>query len=378
MNLANAINSGNAFSGPSISVVATAGSSTGLPALSSPVTLGGGSDGATGVTDATLMGQDVLPRKGVYVLRGVGCDCFTPIDLTTISYWAALVSLALSETMMAVVSTASGTSYTTTINDRNNAGVDSPWIWIIAGDFPTFFDSTNSVSRLINPTAFALGIVGNLSPQLSPLNKPLQGISSTQTSVLGEVYSEVDLSLINLGGIDVILPANESPGGFYFSFATGRNASSNTAANGIEYTRMTNYLARTAQSKAAGSFIGQVQSIQPNDQTRANAKALFDGFSAFLASPQVGLGINGQGIIDIPWFVQCDLNNKPTAATGSWIFVPHLASALFERDSIFRDQVPGRRQRYRCCSGHCSDSELFAPVIHRRVFRAFFISNISF
>lgn len=313
VNLTNAINNGNAFSGPSNNVVATVGASTALPALSSPVTLTGGTDGSSGVTDATLMGQDVLPRKGVYVLRGVGCDCFTPIDMTTISYWAALVSLALSENMMAIVSTASGTSYANTITDRNNAGADSPWIWILSGDYPTFFDSYNSVSRLINPTAFAIGIVGNLSPQESPLNKPLQGVSSTQTSAVGEVYSEADLSLINLGGIDVILPATQSPGGFYYSFATGRNASSNTAANGVEYTRMTNYLAKTAQSKAAGSFIGRLQSIQPNDQTRQQAKALFDGFSAFLASPQVGLGINGQGIIDIPWFVQCDLNNNPPA-----------------------------------------------------------------
>jgi len=102
-----------------------------------------------------------------------------------------------------------------------------------------------------------------------------------------------------------------SPGGYYYSFATGRNASSNTAANGIEYTRMTNFLIRTSQSKAAGSFVGRLQSIQPNDMTRAQAKALFDGLSAQLASPQVGLGINGQGMIDIPWLVTCDLTNNP-------------------------------------------------------------------
>jgi hypothetical protein len=38
---------------------------------------------------------------------------------------------------------------------------------------------------------------------------------------------------------------------------------------------------------------------------------LFDGFSAQLASPQVGLGINGQGMIDTPWLVVCDLSNNP-------------------------------------------------------------------
>jgi len=212
---------------------------------------------------------------------------------------------------MAIQGSPSCDTIANAIATSTNAGVDSPWFKYILGDWPTWYDSYNGVSRLINPAAFGIGIYGNLSPQQSALNKPLQGISATQRSTIGQTYSDAELSLINLGGIDTILAPSSSPGGFYFSFATGRNASSNTAANGDEYTRMTNFLIRTTQSKAAGSFIGQLQSIQPNDQTRANAKSLFDGLSAQLASPQVGLGINGQGMIDRPWLVQCDLSNNP-------------------------------------------------------------------
>ena len=123
-------------------------------------------------------------------------------------------------------------------------------------------------------------------------------------------YSDAELTVVNTGRVDVIIPPANSPGGNYFSFGSGRNMSSNTAASDLTYTRMTNYLMRTAKSKAAGSIVGQLQSIQPNDQTRQNAKALFDGFSAQLASAQVGLGINGQGMIDA-WATQCDLNNNP-------------------------------------------------------------------
>jgi hypothetical protein len=309
-NLVNAINNGTAYHGPSNFVVATAGTSTAAPTVSSPVQLSGGTDGASGVTDATLMGQDTLPRKGMYVLRNAGVDCFTLCDHDTSADWAAMGSFGLEETCYPIVATESGDSYTDAISTRTSAGVDTPWFKILLGDWPTFYDSYNGVSRLVSPAAFAIGIFGNLSPQQSSLNKPLQGISATQTSTSGQTYSDAELSIINNGGIDVILPAVQSPGGFYYSFATGRNASSNTAANGDEYTRMTNFLIRTAQSKAAGSFIGQLQSIQPNDQTRANAKSLFDGFSAQLASPQVGLGINGQGMID-GWATQCDLNNNP-------------------------------------------------------------------
>lgn len=310
-NLAAAINSGNSVSSPSTVAIATAGSATGAPVLSTPVTLSGGTDGASGVTDANLMGQDVTPRKGMYVLRSSNVDCFTLCDMSTIANYAAEASFALSETCYAVQATQSGDTIGNALSVRTNAGIDTEWFKLILGDWPTWYDSYNGLSRLISPAAFAIGIFGNLSPQQSPLNKPLQGISSTQRSQLGWTYSQVELSQINQGGIDVILPPSSSPGGYYYSFASGRNAASNTAANGDEYTRMTNYLIRAAQSKAAGSFVGQLQSIQANDQTRANAKSLFDGFSAQLASPQVGLGINGQGIIDKPWSVQCDLSNNP-------------------------------------------------------------------
>lgn len=309
-NLADAINNGTAYQGPSIYVTATAGTSTEVPTLSTSTSLTGGTDGATGVTDATLIGQDTVPRKGMYALRNSNCDAFTLCDLASSSYYASIVSFAIGETMLAVQATASGDTIANAIATRINSGVDSPWLYLILGDWAMFSDSVNA-SRLINPSAFAIGILGNLSPQQSPLNKPLQGVTATQRSMLGQTYSDTELSLINTGGIDVILPPNSSPGGYYYSFATGRNASSNTAASGVEYTRMTDYLIRASKSKAAGSFVGQLQSIQPNDQTRANAKSLFDGFSAQLASSEVGLGIGGVGMIDRPWLVQCDLANNP-------------------------------------------------------------------
>jgi hypothetical protein len=311
VNLANVINNGNAFHGQSFYVVAAAGTAQIPPVLSNPLTLSGGTDGATGITDATLMGQDIVPRKGMYALRSSNVDCFTLCDLSTIADFAAITSFALSETCFAVFGSPLGDTIQNAIATRQNSGMDSPWIKYILGDWPTWYDSFNGVSRLINPAAFGLGIYGNLSPQQNALNKPLQGISATQRSTIGQTYSDAELQLINEGGIDTILSPQSSPGGFYFSFATGRNASSNTAARGDEYTRMTNFLIRTSQSKAAGSFVGQLQSIQPNDQTRANAKSLFDGLSAQLASPQVGLGINGSGMIDRPWSVQCDLQNNP-------------------------------------------------------------------
>jgi hypothetical protein len=320
VNLAAAINNGNSFGGPSTVVIASAGSSTAAPTLGVTTTLTGGTDGASGVTDQTLVGTNTVPRKGMFVMQNAGIDCFTLIDITTTSIYASEAAFALSQQMMAIQAGPNGQSISAAISIVQTAGLDTPWFWYILGDYPSFNDAANGVTRVVNPTAFAIGIVGNLSPQESPLNKPLQGVTSTFRSTLGQPYSDTELSEIELGGIDTILPSTQSPGGFYYSFASGRNTSSNTAANGVEYTRLTNFLMTAVQSKAAGSFVGQLQSIQNDDPTRAAATQLFNGFSAQLASPQFGVG--GLGIIDTPWEVQCNLaNNPPLQQAQGYLFL---------------------------------------------------------
>ena len=303
-----AINNGNSQRGPSMIVTASAGAGVAAPVLGTPVTLTGGTDGATGVTDATLVGQDTTPRKGMYALRSSGARAFTCCDLSDSTKYAIIDSLALSENMLAVHGTVSGDTITTAAATRVTAGIDSFSSWLIVGDYPTFYDNQNQISRLINPSAFGLGIVGNQSPEQSPLNKVLRGISATQRSQTGQTYSNQELSAAELGGIDIIIGPPTTWGGNYFTFATGRNTSSNTAAQGIEYSTMINFLAATAQSTAVGALVGQLQSTKPNDPTRAKAKALFDGLSAQLAAPESGS--SGQGMID-SWAVQCDLNNNP-------------------------------------------------------------------
>ena len=180
VNAANAINSGNAYSRPSQFIVASAGASTTAPTLSSPVQLAGGTDGDTGVTDATLMGQDTVPRKGMFAMRNSLIDSFTLCDLSTIADYAAIGSFGIQESMLGVFGSPSGDTINSALGTRISAALDTPWMWYILGDWPSFYDSFNGVTRLINPSAFGIGILGNMSPQQNPLNKPLQGISSTQ------------------------------------------------------------------------------------------------------------------------------------------------------------------------------------------------------
>jgi hypothetical protein len=310
LNLANALNNGNATHGPSQFVVATAGTSNVTPVLGSAVVLSGGTDGASGVTDETLIGVDVFPLTGMFSLSSSGVAAFTLCDLSTPALWQTMDAFALAQNSLSCVSTISGDTIENAVATRLSVGLDDEWTWICVGDFPTFFDAANGVSRLVSPSAFQIGYVGNASPQLSPLNTVLRGISATQRTQSGQAYQDSDLQVANTGGVDLIIGPPTTLGGDYFTFATGLNASSNTAANGVNYTTMTNFLANTAQSKAAGSIIGQLQSIQANDPTRANAAALFNGFSNQLTNPLVGS--NGIGIID-GFAVQCNLQNNPPA-----------------------------------------------------------------
>lgn len=308
VNAAAAINSGTTQRAKSDYVLASAGVGTTAASVGASVTLSGGTDGASGVTDAMLIGVDTNPRRGMYALRRTGIDAFALCDMTDATTWGAQDVFALSESAIAINAAASGTDYAATIAARQSNGLDSFSSWLVVGDYPTFYDSFNQQARLVSPAAIAIGALGNLSPEQSPLNKQLRGVIATQRSQTGATYSDAELSQIERGGVDVIVGPPTTPGGDYYTFIAGRNTSSNGAANGIEYSRLTNFLARSLQTKAAGSIIGRLQSIRPDDRTRFDAKALVDGFLASLKDP--AMGSNGNGMID-DFATQCDLNNNP-------------------------------------------------------------------
>lgn len=305
--LAQAINYGTAQRGASNYLLFTAGASTAAPTTGVATALSGGSDGASGVGTAQMLGSDTLPRKGMYALRATGCDGFDLCDVTDTTSWATQISFAISETMWAALTTAAGDSIENCVATRQSAGVDDTNFWLCEGDWPTFYDTQNGLARLVSPQAFQIGLAGNLSPEQSPINKNLIGVVATQTSTQGLVIADADETVAQTGGIDVI-GQSEDLGETFFSFLTGRNGSSNTAANGMEYTRLTNFIARSLQGSATRSIVGLLQSSKSTDPTRSKAKMILDTFFGGLASPSVGS--NGYGLID-SWSVKCDLTNNP-------------------------------------------------------------------
>jgi hypothetical protein len=246
----------------------------------------------------------------MYALRNTGIAAFTLCDCVDPTTWPTADAFALSEASYAYNSRASGDTIALATAARVTAALDSAWSKIVVGDYTTFYDSYNGYARLVSPVAFLLGAVGNLSPQLSPLNRILRGVVSTQRTSQALTYSNAELQQAETGGVDLIVGPPTTPGGNYFTPICARNTSSNTAMSGDEWTLMTNFIARSLASYAAGSIVGRSQSIKPNDPTRAQAKMLLDGFFATLADPSTGVG--GYGMID-GWAVTCDLTNNPPA-----------------------------------------------------------------
>lgn len=305
VNIANAINLGiSGLRGPSNYVIATAGAGTTAPATASYI-LAGGTDGVAGVNGAAMLGQDALPRTGMYALRGSGCSVGMLTDVADSTTWSAQISFGLGEGMYMVACGPSGDTITNAASVKASAGIDSYALKLMFGDWVYFNDSTNGQIRLVSPQAFVAGMLGNLAPNQSTLNKPMQGIVGTQKSYTGVPYTGAELQVLANAGIDVI--CNPIPAGNSFGCRNGRNTSSNAAIRGDNYTRMTNFLAFTIAA-GVGKYVGTLQTASQ----QRKAKVTLDSFFANVQQQGLIGDVNGPPA----WKVQLDGNNNPFSRTS--------------------------------------------------------------
>ena len=310
--LVNAVNNGTGpLRGNSQLVVASLGSgTTTTPAIFSN-SLTGGTDGAAGATAATEIGQDVVPRTGMFALRGQGCSIGVLADADDSTQWTTQAGFGASEGVYMILTGPAGDTIADAVTVIAQAGLNSPAAKLMFGDWIYWSDQTNGVIRIVSPQGFVAGRLGNLSPQQSSLNKPLYSIIGTQKSGLpgsGQVltYSEAELQQLFGAGIDVI--ANPQPGGAYWGVRCGHNTSSNPATNGDNYSRMTNFIAATLAA-GMGPFVGQVINYQLFQQIRATQLSFLQ---ALLAQGILGLNAAGQ----VPFSVICDASNNPQSRTS--------------------------------------------------------------
>lgn len=281
-NIVNAINMGaSGLRGPSRLVVASLGAATGAP-VAQTLTFAGGTDGATTITSATLIGVDTVPRSGMYALRNTSTSVGVLADADDTTQWTNQVSFGLSEGVYMIGVSPAGDTITNFATSVATAGIDSYAMKLLLGDWCYINDNVNGVVRLISPQGFIGGLLANLSPNESTLNKPILGIIGTQKSYVNQKYSQAELQVLGQARGDVI--ANPCPGGSYFGAQFGHNSSSNAVIHGDNYTRMTNYIASTLNA-GMGTYVGK----GITKTLARNAKATLDAFFANLAAPSVAL-----------------------------------------------------------------------------------------
>ena len=306
VNMAAAVNSGQGLRGPSKLVVASAGVGVTVPTPAT-LTLAGGADGTTTITGTVLLGVDTTSRKGMYALRGTGASVAMLADCDDSTSWTNQVAYGLSEGTYMVMVGPAGDTIANAVTVKGTAGIDSYAAKLLFGDWIYFNDTVNGSVRLISPQGFVAGLLSNLAPQNSSLNKQLYGIVGTQKSYQNLVYSTAELQLLGQAGIDVI--ANPIPAGAMFGPRFGHNTSSSQAVQGDNYTRVTNYLSAT-YAAGMGKFVGKNQSISPTDPLRRQVKGTLDDFLQNMVD---------QGQLD-SFSNQCDLgNNSPSRINAGYM-----------------------------------------------------------
>lgn len=182
VNLANAINNGaNILRGPSNLITATAAAGTTTPTAETMPAFTGGTDGATGVSAATLVGVDgTSGRQGMYVLRGQNCQIAMLADCDTSGEWTTIDAFGQSEGVYMIQVAPAGSAIqngsTGTVDLKQAAGLASYSSKLMHGDWLWWNDPVNAVTRLVSPQGFAAGRLANLSPNQSSLNKMLYSV----------------------------------------------------------------------------------------------------------------------------------------------------------------------------------------------------------
>lgn len=311
--LAAAVNNGQGPQrGPSQILIANAGGAT-VPPVPFSLGLGAttaGSDGASGVSAMQLVGTDVVPRAGMYALRGQGCGIVLLADADDPSQWSTQSAFGLQEGVYMILTGPAGDTIQSAITVVQQVGLDSYATKLMFGDWLWWSDQVNGIIRLVSPQGFVAGRLANLSPEQSSLNKQIYCIvgsqmSGTPGSGQNTSYSAAELTALLGAGIDVI--CNPQPGGSYWGVRGGHNSSSDLSRNGDNYTRLTNYIAATLSS-AMGQFVGQV----------INASLFNNIRSAQLSFLQNMLSQGLLGSMDgsLPFNVICDTSNNPLSRTG--------------------------------------------------------------
>lgn len=327
-NIINAINNGiTGVRGPSSIVTAAVSADSPVGSgtlLNQQVSLSGGTDGRTGVTTSALLGVDGFTRTGMYALRGLRIAQFGIAGMGDPTSWASQLAFAKGEELLVALGMAQGTGSQAAVAAKQSNAIDD-YHAIVVKDHLYLNDTKNNQIRLVSPIGAALGKIATLSPERSPGNKPVYGYLGTERTGYtgpggsfrpGIPYSTAEIGLLESAGITFFsIPA---VGGNYMALRHGQNASSDPTRNGINYSKMTQFLAKSLHES-----MGFAVNLTHTPELRRRVKSSLAQFLESLANPGPGrdpmIGdVNGGPA----YYIQCDDKNNPnnTVALG-YMFV---------------------------------------------------------
>lgn len=319
--MASAVNNGNnALRGPSLVWIASAGTSTISSISPNSGAPSGGTDGASNVTSAVLVGVDTPgARTGVYAFRNSGASHLVVADLADTTQEANLSAFGQGEGILVHTSGPAGETVATGATNKQNAGTNNVFLKRWLGDWTYWADNFNGVQRLTAPATFGAAMQSTLQPQQSGLNKPVTGVVATQRSRLGTKYGQDELTTLVQNSIDVI--CNPIPAGAQFGCRVGKTSSSDGTRNTDNWPVLTNFLARSiAGPGALGSLIGQ--DITPDFFT--TGYDMLDGFLSNLQSPG-----NGLAPVIENYQINFGPGNNPQAQTATGVVVAQIWVEFF-------------------------------------------------
>lgn len=304
-NLNNAILHGTTSRGPSKLIgEPTDVSTTALNPKLDTFTLSGGTDGRSGVDSSSFFGSDVIGnREGVYCSRGLPIvpAYFYCCGLIDTSKVGLLASLCLSEVMRYIFPLEAGTSTLDAVDSRLDLGI-SDKRFMYAKDYIYWVDPISGETLFTDPVALMIGRAASLSPELSPLNKPILTVIGSEHP---RQYPADEIGLLNQYGIWVI--TNPCLGSPFWGIASASTTSLNPIEQPVEYERLKDYIGITFAS-ALGKFVGQKQGPYDPDATRSACKSDIDS-----AMQQL---VNGGLLVDWQSQVDAKLNSPQSVQAG--------------------------------------------------------------
>lgn len=306
-NLNLAILNGNDSRGPSQLIgTPTDVSTTALNPAVGTFTLAGGDDGRDDVESADFFGSDVIGnRQGIYAFRGL------PIvpayvycaGMTDTTKFATIAAFCNQEIIRAVVPLAKGTSTSSAVTARSDNGISSKR-FMYAKDWIYWVDPISGKTLFTDPVAIMIGRAASLSPEISPLNKAVQGVIGTEHP---KQYPSDEIGMLNTNGIWVI--CNPCLGSAYFGIASASTTSLNPIERPVEHDRLKDYIGIQFASTLQ-KFVGEKQGTYDPDRTRSACKSEIDSMMALFKD----------GDILVDWQSQCDAKiNSPNSIQAGYM-----------------------------------------------------------